>query len=437
VAISVMAGSSTPAAVGSPTGPSRADRSPLAALQAISLSHRSVGLERLAAHALDADGVARLHAQLSDDGVASVILATCNRTELYWHADAERSDTVADTFARHTGLAAAAGRLRGSAAAAHLFRVCAGLESVVLGEAEILGQVRAALDASPGAGPFLRGVVQAALRAGRQARAETALAVGAQSVASAAVGVLARALPLDRRHVLVVGAGATGAKVARHLRARGVGRLVVTNRTADRATALAARVAGETAAFDALPDALAPADAVVCAVDAPSPLVSLDHLRWAVAARHGRPLMAIDLSMPPAIATGEVAGVTRVDLAALERDVAAQHDRRAAEVPKALAVIERELDFLEAWARRQALRPLVADLRRKLEGIRQAELARTRAELPAPGGGDGDALDRLTRRLLDQVLAIPAGPLGAGHVTIDADKARYLRRLFALDQEPS
>lgn len=414
--------------------------SPLDGLRVLSLSHRGIGLETLRAHALDGVAAAALHRQLVHAGVESMVLATCNRTELYWRADDDGDDDVTHAFARLTRLPAGTTRRRGPAAAAHLFRVCAGLESLVLGEAEILGQVRAALDASPGAGPFLRGVVQAAIRAGRQARAETALAVGAQSVASAAVQFVARALPLDRSQVLVVGSGATGAKVARHLRALGVGRLVLTNRTADRAVALAARLGAETVPFDSLRDALSVAQAVVCAVDAPTPLITGDDLAWVAAARQGRPLMAVDLSMPPGIAPDPVAGVTRVDLAAIERDVAVQHDRRAAEVPKALAVVERELRFLETWARRHVLRPLVADLRRKLEGIRQTELARTRAELRADrasgaAAATSDPLERLTRRLLDQVLAIPTAPLEAGHVTIDADQARYLRRLFALDAE--
>jgi glutamyl-tRNA reductase len=408
----------------------------LEALRAISVSHRTIGLGALASHSLDADAAAALHQRLTADGVESVVLATCNRAELYWRTrHPADDDAVPHAFARVAGLPAGAVRLAGPAAAAHLFRVCAGLESLVLGEAEILGQVRAALDACSGAGPFVRGVVHAALRAGRLARAETALAVGAQSVASAAVQFIARALPIDRRQVLVVGAGATGVKVARHLRALGVGRLVVANRTPERAAAVAASLGAEVAMFDGLQDALGLADAVICAVDAPTHVIGLADLRWAAAARHGRPLMAVDLSMPPAIESGEVPGVTRVDLGTLERDVAGQHERRAAEVPKALIVIDRELQHLETWARRQALRPLLSELRRKMEGIRRAELARARLELAPPGDDAAATLDRVTRRLLDQVLAIPMAPLGAGRVTIDADQARYLRRLFALDAE--
>jgi glutamyl-tRNA reductase len=399
-----------------------------------------VGVEALATHSLDAGAAARLHEQLTGAGVESMALATCNRTELYWRAGGTAvDDAVGHAFGRLTRLSPGTGLLSGAAAAAHLFRVCAGLESLVLGEAEILGQVRAAIDGSPGAGPFLRGVVRAALRAGRHVRAETRLAVGAQSVASAAVQCLARALPLHSSHVLVVGAGATGLKIARHLRALGVGRLVVANRTGERAAAVASLVGAETVSFEALQEALPSADAVVVAVDAPSHVLTIDDLQAASAARQGPPLVAVDVSMPPAIASGDVAGITRVDLMEIERDIARQHDRRAAEVPKALAVIDRELRFLEGWARRQALGPLVSDLRRKMEGIRRRELARARAEMARPGGDmaatDGDAIDRLTRRLVDRLLAIPVEPLDAGRVTIDPDDLQYLRRLLALDED--
>jgi glutamyl-tRNA reductase len=408
----------------------------LETLRAITVSHRAVGIDALARHSLDCDAAQALHQRLTEAGIASVVLATCNRAELYWRSHrGGDDDTAAHAFSRLTGLPAGTGRLTGSAAAAHLFRVCAGLESLVLGEAEILGQVRAALDACQGADGFLRGVVHAALRAGRQARAETALAVGAQSVASAAVQFLARALPVERSRVLVVGAGATGVKVARHLRAVGVGRLVVANRTIERATAVATALGAESASLDGLQDAIGLAHAVVCAVDAPAHIVSVEDLRWAAAARHGRPLMVVDLSMPPAVEPGDVAGVTRVDLAALQKTVAQQHDRRAAEIPKALAVVERELRHLEAWARRQALRPLLADLRRKLEAIGRAEIDRLGSERADAAIPDGGALERLTRRLIDRVIALPVGAFEAGHVTLDADQTRVLRRLFALDAE--
>jgi glutamyl-tRNA reductase len=322
--------------------------------------------------------------------------------------------------------------LRGVHAATHLFRVCCGIESLVLGEAEILGQVRTALETST-AGGFLQGVLQAGLRAGRMARAETSIAVGALSVASAAIQLVTAMMPLDQSRVVVVGAGATGLKAARHLRALGVGELALTNRTHSKAEMVAASLDAEAIPMDALAAELERADAIVCAVASPTHVISLEALRAATARRTERPLMIVDLSMPPVVEAGEAEGVTRVDLGALEQQVARQRDRREAEIPRVEQVIAREVHHLQSWARHQALRPLVSDLRRKVELIRRTELERAARELDDNGTTDVTVLDRLSKRLLEQVLAIPLATLETGELPLDAAQAQYLRRLFALD----
>jgi glutamyl-tRNA reductase len=144
----------------------------------------------------------------------------------------------------------------------------------------------------------------------------------------------------------------------------------------------------------------------------------------------------VDLGMPPAVACGDAPGVERLDLNALDGRVERQRERRVAEIPRVEAVIGRELGYLDAWARHHALRPLVSDLRRKIEAIRRAELTLAQQELPDARAADVEVLDRLTRRLLDQVLAIPLSTLEAGEVPIDPVQAEYLRRLFALGPEP-
>ena len=367
------------------------------------------------------------------------MLATCNRTELYWRARVPGDDeAVLALFNRTVDLPAGEVtrdevRLRGRAAAEHLFRVCCGLESLVLGEAEILGQVRSAMDACTGAGPFLEGVVLAALRAGRLARAETAIGVGALSVASAAVQCLESELAIRQSRVLIIGTGDTGMKAARHLRAIGVGELVLANRTKIRAEAGASLLAAEATGLDVLPEHLAAVDAVVCATSAPGYIITGLDLARTAAARAGRPLVIVDLSMPPAVEPVKLPGIVRIDLETLEQQVNARRHQRAAEVPKVEAVITRELDRLQAWARQQALRPLVSDLRRKVEAIRRTELARAQAEIPEGQRVDADVLERLSRRLLEQVLAIPLATLEDGDMPLDPTQAQYLRRLFALD----
>lgn len=404
----------------------------LAPLRALSLSHRAVGLATLSRHAMGAEAGAALHARLTEAGIESLVLTTCNRTELYWRARLPGDDeTVTRAFEDATGTREHGVLVRGPAAAHHLFRVCAGLESLVLGEAEILGQVRATLDTCAGAGPFLQGVAQAALRAGRMARAETAIGVGALSVASAGVQVVSRALPLAASRVLIVGAGATGVKAARHLRKLGVGELIIANRTQSRADQAAASLGARSVAIDQLPDTLATVDAAIIAVHGDRPLLGLDTLR-AVASLRQQPLVIVDLSMPAAVAVGDVTGITHVTLTGLRQEVERQRDRRATEVPKVEAVLDREMRHLQSWARHQAMRPLVSDLRRKVEEIRRAELARAQNELLGTLPTDVAVLDRLSRRLLEQVLAIPLATMASGEAPLDASQAQYLRRLFAL-----
>ncbi|MCC6988669.1 MAG: glutamyl-tRNA reductase, partial [Acidobacteria bacterium] len=343
----------------------------LAALRARVITQRTVGVDGLRDLSIDCERALALHAELSARDIESFVLTTCNRTELYWRTRGPGDDdTVSRRFAQAV---AAAGPLTSpvgvlltdDAAARHLFRVCAGLDSLVLGEAEILGQVRAALDSCGGTGAFLRGVVQAALRAGRMVRAETTIGVGAMSVASAAVHLLARRLPLAGARVAVLGAGDTGLKAARHLRARGIGTLVVANRTLARAEQLAHALAGHAITLDAVAGELLRADAVVCAVAAPAPLIRAADLERAAAARGGRPLVIVDLSMPAAVERADAPGVTCIDLAAIETQVAGERHRRSGEVPRAEAVVARELTHLHTWSQRHARRPLVAAAQRQ------------------------------------------------------------------------
>lgn len=332
--------------------------SSLAPLRAITISHRTVGLGALPSYSLGCDQAAALHAALRSGGTNSLVLATCNRTELYWHSrDAAHDHLVRATLSdalQAPALDVVPAALCGRSAAAHLMRVASGIESVVIGEAEILGQVRAALDACTGAGAFLTGVVRAAVRAGRMARAETAVAVGAQSVASAAARLMAEAVDLRRARVVVVGAGETGTRVARRLSALGAGSIVILNRTPQRAAEV--DVEGiESGGLDRLPDALSDADAILFAVAVMTPLVTPAMLAAAADRRGGRALTVIDLSMPPAVAPGHTAAVRRLDLGTVERAVTDDRQRREAELPRVEAVITRELAMLErAMARRAA-----------------------------------------------------------------------------------
>jgi glutamyl-tRNA reductase len=247
--------------------------------------------------------------------------------------------------------------LAGAGAAMHLFRVCCGLESLVLGEAEILGQVRTALEGSTHAGAFLTGVIRAALRAGGAARAETTIGFGAMSVASMAVQWLSRTLSLKGRRVLIIGAGETGQKLARKMRSMQLAGLEIANRTHARAADVAATIGGRAIGLENLGEAIGRADAVICAAGGSEWIVRREDLQ--AASNRTVPLHVIDIAMPAGIEPGDVPGVRRMDLAGLQDLVADYRRQREAEIPRVEAVITRELSWLQAWAHRHAMRPVL------------------------------------------------------------------------------
>lgn len=317
-------------------------------------------MDGLAALAGTPGAAADIQASMTSHGIESVLLTTCNRVELYWRSGDPQDDVVAAGSlamaigARAEDLTGRTSWLTGAGAAHHLFRVCAGLESVVIGEAEVLGQARLALDTSPGVRRFLTGVFRAAIRAGRAARAETAIGQGAASVASTGIHWLTSRVPLANRRVLIVGAGDTARKVARHLQAIGTGGLVIANRTLARAEELARAVGAEAVGLEALHEELRRADAVISAVNGDGWLITREHL--GPRQQQERRLFIVDLSMPPSVEPVAACGIERVDLGQLAQTADATRAERASEVPRVEAVIARELAWLERWAAREALR---------------------------------------------------------------------------------
>ena len=401
-------------------------------IRVVSLSHRTCGLPALGGVVAHGDG-SRLHAALSTAGLESIVVSTCNRFEVYWRSRSISDDHTVAAMLDATMpqakdlLDTGASRLAGDAVARHLFRVCSGLESMVLGEAEILGQVRAAMEQASGAGSFLRGIFTAAIRTGRGARAATGIAAGAMSVASAAIQQIEAHVPLGDRRILLIGAGETGAKVARQLAKIGVGSLVIANRTLDRAQALAGAQRARAVGLDRLTEEIEAADVVICAAPSTTWMVTREQV-----ANRRSPLAIVDLSMPPAVEPFVVDGVVRIDLTDIERATATHRQRRESEVPRVEEFIDNELEWLRAWARQEQLRPFVSTLRQKADQIRRDELERARQELAA--GDPHQVLERFSRRAFDRLLAVPLDQLKSGDLPFDGPSAEYLRRLFALDK---
>ncbi len=404
-------------------------------LSALSIHHRNAPLVLLERMALSPAALATLHEQFARSGLQAVVLSTCNRTELYVHSLRPGDHARAEALLMAATLGEDAvcetlTRLSGRDAAQHLFRVASGLESLVLGEAEILGQIRGSLDiarTAGAAGSFLARLFQAALRAGGRARSETGIGTGALSVASAAVRLLA-SLQDDLPHatVVVVGTGVTGLKAARHLKAEGVGRLVLINRTRERAERAATELGAEGASLADLTHWLGRADAVVIAAQVEQPLLTRAHIVGGRGASPGTRLVLIDLSLPRAIdpACGEAANVALHNLTDLEQIVAENRERRETEIPAVETLLEHELSVFAAWAREDAARPLIAEIRRRAELIRREEIEQALSSGPLELG----MIEHLTRRIVDRLMQYPIHALqgraeGGPSVIADLEKA--------------
>jgi glutamyl-tRNA reductase len=330
-------------------------------LVALSWNHRSAA--SAAREALAAVPAERVLAELRARGVGeAVAVSTCNRFELYAAARAGETPSAAgllDALSELAGapLADAAEKREDRDAARHLFAVAAGLESLVVGETEILGQVKSAYEKAKSAGMTgkrLNVLFQRALYVGKKARTETGISAGSASVPSVAVQ-LAQTIfgRLEGKSALILGAGAMAELAAKHLAARGIGRLSVANRTWERGYALAARFGGEAVRWEAFPEALAKADVVIASTGAPRAVLTRDIVAAASRSRGGRSLFLIDIAMPRDVeeSVHKLDGVFLYRLEDLESIVAKNLASRAEATAAARAIVEEKADEFDAWAK--------------------------------------------------------------------------------------
>jgi glutamyl-tRNA reductase len=358
-----------------------------------------------------------------DHVVEAAVLSTCNRVEVYAHVTRYHGG-VADLrnfFAEWAGLAVedfsdAAYDHYDDRAAAHLFAVAAGIDSMVIGERQIHLQVREAFrkaDAEGAAGRVLHALFRRALRVGKRARAETGISRGASSMVAVGLDAARRVVgDRDSATVLIVGAGKMGGMAADRL-SRGDGRLLITNRTVERSVRLAERVDGEVLLMERLADGLCEADLVLCSTGAPRPVVDREQVAAAMARRPRRPLVLVDLAVPRDVASdcATVPGVTVLDVDA----VRALTDTGAtgAEVAKARAIVEAEAAAFAGWARSVRVEPTIAALRRRAEDVRQAELDRLAARLAGLDERHRSAVEALTKGIVNTLLHSPSVRLKA------------------------
>ena len=327
-----------------------------------------------------------------------VMLSTCNRMEIYAVVDAPHVSAAYDQIVRHLAdhhrvpaaeLIPYLYTRQDQETALHLMRVTSGLDSLVLGEAQILGQVKAALRSAQAAGTIgsaLTGLFQQSISAGRRTQSETGLGKGAFSIGHAAVDLAGKVFgELSQAGVLILGAGKMSEVTARHLRNSGVSSVLVANRTYARAEALADRLGGRAIHYDAFPEELLRADIVIASTAAPHPIINRAILAPVLRKRRGNPLILIDIAVPRDVDT-DVSSLDNVflyNIDDLQAVVAQEAHGRRSEVSRAEAILTEECARFVSWYRTREAAPVITELRQKLDRIREEEIALLRSQLPS------------------------------------------------------
>jgi glutamyl-tRNA reductase len=402
----------------------------------VGISHHQAPVELRERAALDPGRARELARRLAGERGEAVCLSTCNRTELYLAEDADdeaERKAEAALLALEEELGPSLYRLRDEAAALHLFRVAAGLDSMVPGEGEILGQVRTAHELGA-TGPILNRLFYDALHAGKKARTETAIGESPASVSSAAAALAEQVFEeLTGRSVLVIGAGEAGELAIKSLVARGAEIAFVANRTAERAEALTRRYGGTALSLDEVADRLEGVDVVLSSTSAPDWALTREDVERTLHARKGRPLFLIDLAVPrdldPAI--NELDGCYLYDIDDLEAVVAETLAGRRREAERAETIVAAEAERFREWQASLDVVPAIASLRAHAEEIREAELARAKLS-----GAERRAAESVTAAVLNKLLHLPtirmkqAAAAADGVIYADA-----VRHLFGLEDE--
>jgi glutamyl-tRNA reductase len=395
----------------------------------LGVSHRTAPVdlrERLDFSSRDVGAAVEALAARASAAAESVVLSTCNRSEIYLAtADpggareelvvflSDYHQVARDVFLPHVFT------YDDAAAAHHLFRVAAGLDSLVVGEPQILGQVKDAYQVAAErhcTGPLLSKTFHSAFGVGKRVRSETALGEGAVSVSFAAVA-LARKIfgNLQGRHVLVVGAGEIGALTAQHLRSHGVAEIVITSRTAAHAEALAAEVDGRVVPWSEMTGAIARADIVVTATGSQRPIITRADVAAATGRRRLDPLFIIDIAVPRDVdpSVTEIEQVFLYNVDDLQNIVQENLARRGAEIARAEAIVTEELARFTAWQRSRRAIPTVVALRQRFDDIRRAELQRLDSRFAGLPPDARARVDEVTRLIVEKLLIEPTEQLKA------------------------
>ena len=386
------------------------------------MNHRTAPVAMREQLALEEEKIREILADLSGRGLLQevMILSTCNRVEVYGVAavPGEARSQAFSQLGSHRGVAwrelePLLYTATGDEAALHAFRVAASLDSMVLGEPQILGQVKDAfaLAQSVGtAGPVLHALMSQAFSAAKRVRSETLVGRLAVSISYAAVELARRIFEgLEGKAVLLVGAGEMSELAARHLIDHGALPIYVANRTWSRAQELARGLGGVPVPFDQLEATLARVDIVITSTAAPEPVVTAAQVRAALHARRGRPLFFIDIAVPRDVepAVNDLEGAFCYDIDDLRAVVESNLKERQREAQRAQALLKREVDKFVGRLQQLEVVPTIVSLREKLEAIRRAELERALARLPGAAEDTRRVMDALSQAIVNKVLHAP------------------------------
>ena len=378
----------------------------------------------------------------------AVVVSTCNRAELYVACDdaaATRADLVAFLSEFHgvqaSDLAPHVYDVHGLDAARHLFRVAGGLDSLVVGEPQILGQVKDAHTAAAEAqtvGPVLNRLFHSSFAVGKRVRTETGLGSGAVSVSYAAASLAKKIFgDLHGRSVAVVGAGEMGKLTALHMKSHGVHAVTIVSRTMAHAARTAEAIGGASASpWDELDTVLGAADIVITATGAATPILTRSHVEAVMRPRRNRPLFIIDIAVPRDVepAAGEIEQVFLYNIDDLQATVRENLARRSSEVARAETIVGEEVDKFGMWLRSRGAIPTVVALRQRFDAVRRSEVDRLAATLPADVR---ERVDDITRLVVEKLLLTPTEQLKTLH---DAEMigaySEALTRLFGLTAQP-
>ena len=416
---------------------------------ALGASHKTAPLELREKLALPSGRASRVLAELTDHEAVyeAAALFTCNRTEIYLVAadPVEAENAALGILSRQAGLRptellGAIYSMRAGDAVEHLFAVTAGLDSMIVGESEIQGQVKRAYELAlveGVTGPVSNRLFRDALAAGKRVRSETDIARSNVSVSTVAVQLAADFLGgLAEKRVLVIGAGENAELTARALRDRGVETLFVANRRYDRALGLAQRFGGRAVTFEELPRELEHADIVVTSTGAPHQIVGREELQYVAASRLGRPLVLIDLAVPRDIepSVRDCPGIALYDMDDLQRAVARNLGARKAEADEARGLVQEEVARFEGWLESLDVVPTISALRRRGEEIVDQVLRENASRWESLSEADRERVEMMARAVISRLLHEPTLRLkgSAG----EHSSYRYihaLRELFGLE----